>query len=108
MIKFLKSKKGFTLVELMVVVVILGVLVAIAIPIYNDITGDARKNACASNIKIIRSALQQAKANGVDMSKIKDVADLKNAGYIDEEVKCPVDNDAAYNISNGEVTHITH
>ncbi|MGI6659108.1 MAG: prepilin-type N-terminal cleavage/methylation domain-containing protein [Dethiobacteraceae bacterium] len=38
-----KNQKGFTLVELMVVVVIIGVLVAIAIPIYN--TGDKKGRA---------------------------------------------------------------
>ncbi|MEG1774122.1 MAG: prepilin-type N-terminal cleavage/methylation domain-containing protein, partial [Oscillospiraceae bacterium] len=36
-----KSKKGFTLVELMVVVAILGVLVAVAIPVYNGVTEKA-------------------------------------------------------------------
>ena len=36
--KMLKNKKGFTLVELMIVVVIMAILVAVAIPIYNAVT----------------------------------------------------------------------
>ena len=46
MFKFLKSKKGFTLVELMIVVVIMAILVAVAVPIYSAVTANARKKTC--------------------------------------------------------------
>ena len=46
-----RDNKGFTLVELMVVLLILGILVAIAIPIYNNVTGKANLNAIAANLK---------------------------------------------------------
>ena len=57
--RFKKNNKGFTLVELMVVVVILGVLVAIAVPIYNNITGNAERNACHANLRTIDGAKTQ-------------------------------------------------
>ena len=57
MFKFMKSKKGFTLVELMIVVVIMAILVAVAVPIYNAVTENARKKTCASNRRNIVSQI---------------------------------------------------
>lgn len=55
----LQNKKGFTLVELMIVVVIMGVLVAVAIPIYNSVTKGVEAKACHANCEIIEKAAQQ-------------------------------------------------
>ena len=57
MFKFLKSKKGFTLVELMIVVVIMAILVAVAVPIYSAVTKNARKKTCIGNQREIISSV---------------------------------------------------
>ena len=57
MFKFLKSKKGFTLVELMIVVVIMAILVAVAVPIYSAVTANARKKTCIGNQRNIVSQI---------------------------------------------------
>ena len=57
MFKFMKSKKGFSLVELMIVVVIMAILVAVAVPIFNSVTGNARAKTCIDNQRTIISTL---------------------------------------------------
>ena len=61
-----KNQKGFTLVELMVVVVIIGILVAIAIPVYNSVQKKAKDTADEANIRVIKGAIQMYLANEGD------------------------------------------
>lgn len=77
MFKFMKSKKGFTLVELMIVVVIMAILVAVAVPIYSAVTTNARKKTCVANQREIVSQL-----NGYYMGNTTGTPDSTSAGSI--------------------------
>ena len=54
-----KNKAGFTLVEIMIVVLIIGILLAIAIPNFVSARESSRAKACIANLKQIDSATQQ-------------------------------------------------
>jgi prepilin-type N-terminal cleavage/methylation domain-containing protein len=55
---FRKNKKGFTLVELIVVVAVLAVLATIAVPIVGNVVGRANSSTDASNIALYQSAIE--------------------------------------------------
>ena len=52
-------KSGFTLVEIMIVVAIIGLLAAIAIPNFVKARSNAQQKACIANLKQIDGAVQQ-------------------------------------------------
>ena len=66
MFKFMKSKKGFTLVELMIVVVIMAILVAVAVPIFSAVTKNARIKTCAANRREIVSQVNGFLMGNID------------------------------------------
>jgi len=52
----MSRKSGFTLVEIMIVVAIIGLLAAIAVPAFMKARNNARRSACCNNLRLIESA----------------------------------------------------
>jgi len=109
MLTIKKNQKGFTLVELLIVVVILGILAAVAIPRFLTTRDKSQQRACQSNLSAINGAIEEYcfLNNSLD-PKTLSTGDL--ATYVtgdsnrfpDGEPKCPKDS-AAYsmNAANG-------
>ena len=53
-----QRNKGFTLVEILIVVIILGILAAIVIPQFTNASTDARRNSLTSQLQTLRSQLE--------------------------------------------------
>jgi len=65
-----KMKKGFTLVEILIVVVILGILAAIVIPQFSQASTEARLNSLASNLQTMRSQISLFKIQHNDTAPL--------------------------------------
>ena len=62
----MKASKGFTLVEILIVVIILGILAAIVIPQFSSASDDARQSSLVSDLQTLRSQLELYKVQHLD------------------------------------------
>ena len=78
--KKLLNKKGFTLMEMLIVVAIIVILVAISIPTFSNSLDSAKKATDAANFRSAKSALVMQTMNG-SADEIKETAAAEFAKY---------------------------
>lgn len=112
MLKTLRNKRGVTLVELLAVIIILGIIAAIAVPTIGKLVENSRANAAAaSGTNTVSSLALYATDNlsatdtfdfdGVDDPAVQAALELVLTGYITD---VPTFADVVFSVSGGLVT----
>ena len=96
--------KGFTLIEILIVVILLGILAAIVVPMFTDASDDTRVSTCVSNMATIRSQAELFRAQTGAYPGT--TAAMVAADLLQDDTTCPVDGDA-YVLGTDAGGHLT-
>src|SRR5882672_2732595 len=85
------NQKGFTIIELVVVIVILGILAAVAFPKFQDLSGDAKRAAVKGAVAAFQSAavITFAKNTGTVVTAASVIAQISGDGTFSYTGTCP-------------------
>ena len=104
----MRSKKGLTLIELLIVVIILGALAAIAIPRISTSATTSKQNACTTNVDTLNTSIETYNADkGTYPTALTDVtADINY--FPDGAPACPFGTAYSYSTTTHRVAVHSH
>ena len=106
--KFVNNQHGFTLVELMIVIVIVGILAAVAIPIYQGNIRKAKMSECDAALGTVRTAMRVFYAEHGRYPRVADETPVTGSALGDSLNISETDlNGKYFNASNYTVDEIT-
>lgn len=100
--RYLKDQRGLMLVELLAVVVILGIIAAIAIPSVGNIIENSRKDAHIANAQMLANAARMAATAEGKATGDYTLEELQKEGFI-SDIQVPGE-DKTYDVKKSEVT----
>jgi type II secretion system protein G len=104
----MRSRKGLTLIELLIVVIILGALAAIAIPRITTSATTAKQNACTTNVDTINTSIEMYKMdNGSYPAALTTVTNEPNY-FPDGAPTCPFGTAYVYSATTHRVAPHVH
>lgn len=102
------KKQGFTLVEVILVIIIVGILAAIVIPRITYTSNEAKKSACDANVAALNAQIELYHVRDASGNWPADLDALVTADYIDAVPVCPFSTAYVYSATTHRVAKHAH